>query len=163
MYLIKKQHVESIIYLFCSGALCWCSAASASPPSLHSVISLVDGLSIKQNEAERGIPLAVLDPSLRPYWLLYMSIISGSLVMSHLVTPFLLGSSRVQKRRIRFSTGTSNGTSYIHLFELSDKRDTCLSITLTKCRQKTWTRTRRLTTRTKNRWVFWLLCLDVVG
>lgn len=84
------------------------------------------------------------------------------LVMSQLVTPFLLGSSRVQKRRIRFSTGTSNGTSYINLFELSGNRDTCLSITPTQCRQKTWTRTLRWTTRTKNRWVShcWL---DVVG
>ncbi|KAF1388438.1 hypothetical protein PFLUV_G00090190 [Perca fluviatilis] len=41
---------------------------------------------------------------------------------SHLVTPFLLGRSRVKKRRIRFSTGISNGISYIHLFELSAKR-----------------------------------------
>ncbi|XP_005739261.1 endosulfine alpha b [Pundamilia nyererei] len=38
--------------------------------------------------------------------------------MSYVVTPFLLESSRVQKSRIRFSTGTQNGTLNNHLFEL---------------------------------------------
>lgn len=38
--------------------------------------------------------------------------------MSYVVTPFLLESSRVKKSRIRFSTGTQNGTLNNHLFEL---------------------------------------------
>lgn len=72
-------------------------------------------------------------------------------VMSHSVTPFLLGSSCVQKGRIRSAAGTSNGTSLNQLVDLSVKQDTCLYITTRQCRQKTSTRTHKWTTKMKNR------------
>lgn len=70
-------------------------------PSVHFVKSLVNRLSITESFGVTGIPLAPCWSLLLRYWLLYMSITSRkpppSVVMSHLVTPFLLGSSRVQK------------------------------------------------------------------
>lgn len=138
-------------------------------PQSPCVCSLDDGLSITGSGFVNGILKALCGTLLRTYWLLYMSITSQTAhpppppdVMSHLVTPFLLGSSRVQKRWIRPRTGTSNSTSYIHLVTLSGKRDTCSPVTLKQCRQKTWTRTLRWITKTKNRWVSHG-CLDVVG
>lgn len=48
-----------------------------------------------------------------------------------LPTPFLLGSSRVQSRTIRFRTGTSNDTFIICLIESSGRRDTSTAVTRT--------------------------------
>lgn len=167
----EDQRVTTKLDLRCgSGALCWWCGAVRPPHQPQSLFacSLDDGLSITGSDFVNGILMALCGTLLRIYWLLYVSITSQPaypsrpMVMSHLVTPFLLGSSRVQKRWIRLRTGTSNSTSYLHLVTLSGKRDTCSPVTLKQCRQKTWTRTLRWITKTKNRWVSHG-CLDVVG
>lgn len=105
--------------VFC-GDLCWCSAAPASPPS--SLCNFIGQPVVNHSrDTFNVILLASCGILLHFYWLLYLLVTRETpalTVMSYVVTPFLLESSRVQKSRIRSSTGTQNGTLNNHLFEL---------------------------------------------
>lgn len=131
-------------------------------PSLHFVKSLGDGLSITERCAVTDIPLALCGPFLLVYWLLYMSITSMLPLRwwCHMSLRHFCWGAVVSRKGGLDSVQVHQTVPYIFISLNSLANVTLLSHP--QCRQKTWTRTLRWTTRTKNRWVS-DCCLDVVG
>lgn len=105
MYEIKTSILQRKELFGAVQVLCVDGVGTVRPPHQPQspfTCSLDDGLSITGSDFVSGILMALCGTLLRIYWLLYMSITSQTthpprpMVMSHLVTPFLLGSSRVQ-------------------------------------------------------------------
>lgn len=119
--------------LMCSCAVCW-TADPGSPTRLilnfhwttgrqsHTAAQLAasDWLFEDRRRSPIGYCICQSDAGKPPGWWCHI-----------VLTPFLLGSSRVQIRRIRFGTDTSNDSSHICHVQSSGRRDTSSAVTRT--------------------------------